>query len=55
MKDAYQLFIGWIKKDLVSKSYDEDLSYSYHVMEVKTFARINVNQIISYLSLFFDC
>ena len=35
MKDAYQLCIGWIKKDLVSKNYDEDLSYSYHVMGSK--------------------
>ena len=35
MEDVYQLCIGWIKKDQVSKGYGEDLSYSYHVMGSK--------------------
>ena len=34
-KDVYYLCIGWVKKDQVSKSYDEDSSYSYHVMGSK--------------------
>ena len=38
LTEAISLFIciGWVvKKDQVSKNYDEDISYSYYVMESK--------------------
>ena len=65
MKDVYQLPIGWFRKDQVSKSCDEDSSYSYHViggkrllkepMQVKQFHICSyflaVNFVIFYLSI----
>ena len=32
MKDVYQICTGWFKKDQVLKNYNEDSSYSYHVI-----------------------